>query len=72
VVDEVWAGEKLQLTLQGLAGSTYRFNLRAPGGLGPVSGARVVGRDGAMLRLEVAFTAAEREWVATKMAARPR
>ncbi len=71
IVDAVYAGRELRVKLQGLAGSTYLLDVAAPGGIGRVSGAREVGRDGPVHRLEVAFPSGEKEWAAAELVIGP-
>ena len=67
VVDAVWADHKLHVKLQGLAGRSYLLNLAAPGVLGSLTGAREVGRDGAVHRVEVTFPSGGSEWAAAEV-----
>jgi hypothetical protein len=72
VVDAVYDGEALRVRVEGLAGERYALLAEAPDGVAEATGAREVGRDGSVTRLEVALPAGRAEWVASDIVLRLR
>jgi hypothetical protein len=67
IVDAVHDGASFRATVQGLAGARYAVNLDAPAGFGSLTGAREVGREGSVSRLEVVLPAADAEWTTAEI-----
>ena len=72
IVDAVHDGASFRATVQGLAGARYAVNLDAPAGFDSLTGAREVGREGSVSRLEVVLPAAAAEWTTAEIVVQER
>jgi glycogen debranching enzyme len=72
VIDATLAKRELHVRVEGLAGSRYLLAVNAPAGIGAVTGAHEVGRDGKVHRLEITLPAGDAEWAAAEVVIRPR